>query len=29
MIKKRIEALVEREYLEIDKTDSNIIIYKA
>jgi len=29
MIKKRIEALMEREYLERDKSDNNIILYKA
>jgi cullin 3 len=29
MIKKRIEALIEREYLERDKADRNLILYKA
>ena len=28
MIKKRIEALMEREYLERDENDKNMIIYK-
>ena len=29
LIKKRIDALEEREYLEFDKNDPNIVIYKA
>jgi len=29
LIKKRVEALIEREYLDRDKTDSTVIIYKA
>jgi hypothetical protein len=29
MIKKRMESLIEREYMERDKNDQNIIIYKA
>lgn len=28
LIKKRIEALMEREYLERDENDKNVIIYK-
>lgn len=29
LIKKRMESLIEREYMERDKNDPNIIIYKA
>ena len=29
MIKKRIESLIEREYMERDKNDISVIIYKA
>jgi len=29
LIKKRIESLIEREYMERDKTDTAILIYKA
>lgn len=29
LIKKRIESLIEREYMERDKTDTSILIYKA
>ena len=29
MIKKRIESLIEREYMERDKNDMTVIIYKA
>ena len=29
LIKKRVASLVERDYLEIDKNDENLIIYKA
>ena len=29
LIKKRVSSLVERDYLEIDKNDENLIIYKA
>ena len=29
LIKRRIEALIEREYLERDKNDRTIILYKA
>jgi len=29
LIKKRMESLIEREYLERDKNDPNIIVYKA
>jgi hypothetical protein len=29
MIEKRVASLIEREYLERDKNDENLIIYKA
>lgn len=29
LIKKRMESLIEREYMERDKNDHNIIVYKA
>jgi cullin 1 len=29
LIKKRVASLVERDYLELDKNDENLIIYKA
>ena len=29
MIEKRVASLIEREYLDKDKTDENLIIYKA
>ena len=29
LIKKRMESLIEREYMERDKNDHNMIVYKA
>ena len=29
LIKKRVSSLIERDYLEMDKDDENLIIYKA
>jgi len=29
LIKKRVSSLIERDYLETDKDDENLIIYKA
>lgn len=29
LIRKRMESLIEREYMERDKNDANLIIYKA
>lgn len=29
LIKKRIESLIQREYLERDKNDENLLLYKA
>lgn len=29
LIKKRIDSLVDREYIEKDKTDENLLVYKA
>mmetsp|Transcript_15028 Transcript_15028/g.25543 ORF Transcript_15028/g.25543 Transcript_15028/m.25543 type:complete len:117 (-) Transcript_15028:43-393(-) len=29
LIKRRVDALIEREYIEFDKNDANILVYKA